>query len=594
MPPLSNYSDSLHGRFTGSILVFCLASWPGIANGSELEDPPERPAAHQLDLLAIAPEGGTQVTPAFTPAEAQGLIGMPVPWQIAQAVPPSGTPAETGASSYPAMPATGGLWVTVWVPYGTPIPDTSGVAVAPTTPWVPPVIVPPSSTPYGSASDAWPGGTAVAYPAPGVVPWGSPYGMAPGSYGMVPSPYGLAPNTYGIAPNPYGYGAVPQLSPVLPPVGQPLSIPPWPTGVAAAPSLPALAGGGQASSPPLGPGTYSPPSNSGISPPLTSQASGLEAAPLAPGIAIAPLLPEPNLNVQGLYVLQGDSSSARARLSGDAFLTPNLLVGGALDLATGPDLTSQDGLQLTELYLATAVSGVPGLRFRLGQLDLTSYFDRNSFSKDISRDFFNSTFLTNPALIAGANVASSHLGGLMQWAITDDIAFNAAVFSSSPDITDFALDGFAGEVDFRTGDLILRGTFVTARDTEFQGTGGRLDSYGLNAEWFIPQANLGFFGRYGYLNNSSSGFSEDNFSLGLNVLDIFMEDDRLGLAYGSSLSTTVPEGVSPDVLELFYDFEVMSHLRLGFTFQQRDQFQESYAGFRIRTDWNLLPGRSLE
>jgi hypothetical protein len=82
--------------------------------------------------------------------------------------------------------------------------------------------------------------------------------------------------------------------------------------------------------------------------------------------------------------------------------------------------------------------------------------------------------------------------------------------------------------------------------------------------------------------------------LGLNVLDIFMEDDRLGLAYGSNLSTTVPEGVSPDVLELFYDFEVVPHLRFGFTFQQRDQFQESYAGFRIRTDWNLLPGRSLE
>ncbi len=168
------------------------------------------------------------------------------------------------------------------------------------------------------------------------------------------------------------------------------------------------------------------------------------------------------------------------------------------------------------------------------------------------------------------------------------------MFSSSPDITDFALDGFAGEVDFRTGDLILRGTFVTARDTEFQGTGGRLDSYGLNAEWFIPQANVGLFGRYGYLNNSNTGFSEDIFTVGLNVLDVFMEDDRLGLGYGNNLPTTVANGVSPDVLELFYEFEVIPHLRLSFTFQQRDQFRESYAGFRIRSDWNLLPGQSLE
>jgi hypothetical protein len=307
-----------------------------------------------------------------------------------------------------------------------------------------------------------------------------------------------------------------------------------------------------------------------------------------------PPLPDPTLNLQGLYVLQGDRSSARARLSGDAFLTPNLVVGGALDLATGPDLTARDGVQLTELYLATAVPGAPGLRFRLGQLDLTSYFDRNSFAKDIARDFFNAALQTNPAVIGGANATASHPGGLVQWAITDDIALNAAVFSSAADITDFALDGFAGEVSFRTGDLILRGTLATSRDTAFQGTGGRLDGYGLNAEWFIPQANLGLFGRYGYLNNRGSGLSEDTFSLGVNLLDVFMADDRLGLGYGRSLSTAVVDGRSSDVLELFYDFELMSNLRIGFTIQQRDQFRESYAGFRLRSDWNLLPGRVLE
>ncbi|TVQ06847.1 MAG: hypothetical protein EA368_15950 [Leptolyngbya sp. DLM2.Bin27] len=380
------------------------------------------------------------------------------------------------------------------------------------------------------------------------------------------------------------------------PAGVPLGVPTLPAGTVpgAVPPLPgaAAAWGQTAPLPPVAAGTYLP---SGTPSGLLGQASGFEVPPLAPEGAIAPAsLPEPNLNLQGLYVLQGDQSSARARLSGDAFLTPNLVVGGALDLVTGPDLTANDGVQLTELYLATAFPGAPGLRFRLGQLDITSYFDRNSFAKDSSRDFFNPVFQTNPAIIGGANATASRPGGLVQWAVTDDITLNAAVFSSAGNITDFALDGFAGEVGFRTGDLILRGTFITSRDTGFQSTGGRLDAYGVNAEWFLPQANLGLFGRYGQLNNSGSGFSGDTFSLGFNLFDVFMEDDRLGLGYGRNLATAAVDGRTPDALELFYDFELLPNLRLGFTFQQRDQFQESFAGFRLRSDFNLLPGRSLE
>lgn len=428
----------------------------------------------------------------------------------------------------------------------------------------------------------------------GVIPWGavpSPYGYgaAPASPQMAPGSYGAVP-VYTQIPPGYGYSAAP--------VYQTAPTPAFNGSTAGA--MPPLPGAtwGQPPLPPVVPGTYLPPENPSGSLPLgqgfVGQSSGLEGTSFAPEAAIAPPLPEPNLDIQGLYVLQGDNSSARARISGDAFLTPNLLVGGALDLVTGPDLTNRDGVQLTELYLATSVPGAPGLRFRLGQLDLTSYFDRNSFSKDISRDFFNAVFQTNPALIAGANATASRPGGLVQWAVTDDITLNAAVFSSAANITDFALDGFAGEVAFRTGDVILRGTFLTSRDTEFQNTGGRLDAYGVNAEWFIPQANLGLFGRYGQLNNSGSGFSGDSYSFGFNLFDIFMEDDRLGLGYGRNLSTAAVNGRTPDALELFYDFELMPNLRLGFTFQQRDQFQESFAGFRIRSDFNLLPGRSLE
>ncbi|MGB7313106.1 MAG: carbohydrate porin [Nodosilinea sp.] len=553
------------------------------------------------NVPTLAPEVGTTIpglpglpSPMFTPAEAAIIPGMPVPWYTAQIPPGTGpsvaAPPEYGAY-YPAVPYPGGTWVMVWMPYGAPGVPAAGITPAGANGLPQPAAGVPTAVPYGIAPQAY---------SVGVVPWGAvpnPYG-----YGAAPAYPQMAPGGYGAVPvytqPPPGYGAAQY--PQTAPAGAPLSVPALPNSTTAGtlPPQPA-ATSGLPLLPPVVPGTYLPPENSSGSSPLgqgvVGQRSGLEGAPLAPDAAIAPpALPEPNLNIQGLYVLQGDNASARARVSGDAFLTPNLLVGGALDLVTGPDLTNRDGVQLTELYLATSVPGAPGLRFRLGQLDLTSYFDRNSFSKDISRDFFNAAFQTSPALIAGANATASRPGGLVQWAVTDDITLNAAVFSSAANITDFALDGFAGEVAFRTGDLILRGTFITSRDTEFQNTGGRLDAYGINAEWFIPEANLGLFGRYGQLNNSGSGFSGDSYSFGLNLFDVFMADDRLGLGYGRNLSTAAVDGRTPDALELFYDFELIPNLRLGFTFQQRNQFQESFAGFRIRSDFNLLPGRSLE
>jgi hypothetical protein len=525
---------------------------------------------------------------------------------------PYTVPAPVGASGYGAQPpAMMTVYLPAWV-YGS-APQFSGQIGQPQGAY-PQVAYPAALYPSGAYPAAVPQASSpqpipqVPYGQVGAIP-GSPQSMAQAPYGQAAIPqlygsggtvlYGNAisgsalPAQPGVQPYALATPIMPQTPlavPTLPggPNGgnQPVPLPPIsPSSLPAQPTLP------QASAP-LYPGTaplQSPEPGTAAIPatvPTTTSATPLpESATVNPNRRIT----EPNLNLQGLYVLQGDNSSARARLSGEAFLTPHLLIGGALDLVTGPDLTNDDGVDLTELYLATAVPGAPGLRFRLGQLDLTSYFDRNSFAKDIGRDFFNSTFHTNPALISGANATASRPAGLVQWAVTDDIALNAAVFSSSSDITDFALDGFAGEVGFRTGNFIVRGTFLTARDSEFQGSGGRLDSYGVNAEWFIPEANIGLFGRYGHLNNDGTGFSGDTYSFGVNALDIFMENDRLGLGYGRNLETTVAAGETPDVLELFYDFEVIPNLRLGFTFQQRNNLQESYAGFRVRGDLDLLP-----
>jgi len=44
------------------------------------------------------------------------------------------------------------------------------------------------------------------------------------------------------------------------------------------------------------------------------------------------------------------------------------------------------------------------------------------------------------------------------------------------------------------------------------------------------------------------------------------------------------------VWELFYDAEVIDHLRAGFSVQQRNAWTETYLGFRVRYDlrWTNL------
>ncbi|HEY9880928.1 MAG TPA: hypothetical protein V6D29_20890 [Leptolyngbyaceae cyanobacterium] len=559
--------------------------------------------------------------------------GIPIPWNVSPAwmVPTSGQPGTVSAPM--------GTWVMVWLPYPSmPVPSAPnqgggqpGAIASPVwSPFMAPAQMPlptngPMLPPGGYPPTAWGSPNSYPYSYPQPYPY-QPYPYQPYAY----QPYIYQPYAYGVPAgtpgNPYGM-PMPQGASVTPSVplypvassgNQPLAVPNLPSQqpgtVPPPPSqpIPIIPNASPGLSPTvpviLGSAPAVFPTPTAIAPTPTAQfvpdaplslqeattpASNTAAAPLALPDDNAPLTPT-DLTLQGLYVLQGSQSSARARLSGSTFLTPNLLVGGTLDLVSGPNLTSDDGVQVTELYLATALPGAPGLRFRLGQLDLTSYFDRNSFAKDIGRDFFNPVFNSNPALIAGLNFNASHPGGLVQWAINDDLSVAASAFSSAAGISGFSLDGFAGEVAFRTGDLILRGTYLTSRDSQFQGTGDRLNSYGVNAEWFIPSANVGLFGRYGRINNTNTGLATDTYSLGINALDLFMENDRLGLAYGRNLSTASVNGKTPDVLEVFYDFEALPNIRLGFTFQQLNQFTESIAGFRIRSDLNLAPSLSLD
>ncbi|BAZ12959.1 hypothetical protein NIES4071_47930 [Calothrix sp. NIES-4071] len=319
-------------------------------------------------------------------------------------------------------------------------------------------------------------------------------------------------------------------------------------------------------------------------------------------------LTEPFVRVEGVYVTQKETS-ARARVTGVYPLTPNTLVGATLDLVSnGSTFTDSrnEGLNINELYFATSLAGLPNLRFVVGQLDLTSYFDRNSFAKDGASQFFNPVFQTNPALAATGIASRPSL--LVNWSVTDNIDAKAAVFSSSNSLSNFTLDGFAGEVGFRYGNAIIRGTYATDRDggnrdsfpeifSLARGSGqfgilrdDREEAYGLNAEVYIPNLKLGLFGRYGRYENRDANRSADTYVLGASLLDLFTPDDRLGIAYGQALtSDSLRRGNRPDVLEMYYDFPFLPNLRLGFTVQGRDSFEETVLGIRVKSDFDITP-----
>jgi hypothetical protein len=185
------------------------------------------------------------------------------------------------------------------------------------------------------------------------------------------------------------------------------------------------------------------------------------------------------LRLQGVYINQGDQSSARARVSALYPLNPRVQFGGTLDLTSEANSFADSptqGLNINELYVATApFADLPNFRLVVGQLDLTSYFDRNSFAKDAATHFFNPVFQTNPAL--SATGIASRPTVLVNWSITDNIEAKAAVFSSARAVNDFAVDGFAGEIGLRYGNGIIRGTLSQIEMLVHGMASGRYSGY---------------------------------------------------------------------------------------------------------------------
>ncbi|MBX2863166.1 MAG: carbohydrate porin [Leptolyngbyaceae cyanobacterium MAG.088] len=317
-----------------------------------------------------------------------------------------------------------------------------------------------------------------------------------------------------------------------------------------------------------------------------------------------PLTP-PSLKLQTAAIQEGDEFSARARVYGHYYLESNIAVVGAVDLSTGDAFSDTDstGFDLTELYVVASPPSVPELRGAVGLIELSSFFDRNSFAKDSLTHFINPVFQTNPAL--ATTQLESQPAALVHWRPIDEVILKAAAFSSGG-FDDFDFDAIAGEIGLNVGNLIVRGTYVSATDNgdrdgiaeSFQinrngvfgpQEGDREVSYGINAEWFIPQLNAGLFGRYGYHRNADLDISGDTYSFGVNFLDLIIDDDRFGIGYGRDLSDDDRrQGKRPDVLETFYDIRLAPNARAAISLQFRDEFSETVLGFRVRADWDLL------
>ena len=569
---------------------------------------PNYPVGAQVPSRAAGPP---QLAPLPYPLFVYGV--MPVPMGYPYPIMP-GNAGYSGSAQTPGMAGVGAL------PYGAP----NYVYVAP----LPPLPVAVNTAGY---------------------PTGYPLGMYPS--GGVPTP-GM-PYVYGtgLPPNAYPYGGVAYPAPGYPPTAY--SVPQgYPAQGYSAQGYPAQGYLPTANSAPQGYSSQGYPSTAysvpqlgttpGVMPPTAqgypSVMPGMTPMPIYPTPvapqpvpqsqpAIAPVssppgqvattskllkstaLNEPSLRFQAVYIYQGDQGSGRARVSGVYPLTPRFLVGGTLDFVDGNAFadTATQGISLNELYFSAAIPDLPNFRLVAGQLDLTSYFDRNSFAKDATTMFFSPVFQTNPALAATG--IGSRQAALVNWSITDSAEVKAAVFSSSQDLSDFSLDGFAGELGIRSGNFIVRATYATNRDggrkDGFQeifqvdrGNGqtgllrsDREESYGFGAEVYIPEIKMGIFGRYGQYYNRGVDRTANTYSLGVTFLDLFAKNDRLGLAYGQGLSNASLRrrlgNAVPDTFEAYYDFALLPNLRLGFSFQANDSFSESILGVRIKTDFNL-------
>ena len=134
---------------------------------------------------------------------------------------------------------------------------------------------------------------------------------------------------------------------------------------------------------------------------VSDEVTALETLPPTPENLEATLENRLETRFQGVVLQEGEDTSARLRATLLYPLSDQWLTGAEVDLAGGEAFGQADrlSLQVNELYAAFAPASIPELRIVVGLIDLTSYFNRNSFVKIEPATFLMRFFRPIPSLV---------------------------------------------------------------------------------------------------------------------------------------------------------------------------------------------------
>jgi hypothetical protein len=211
-------------------------------------------------------------------------------------------------------------------------------------------------------------------------------------------------------------------------------------------------------------------------------------------------------------------------------------------------------LTIREAWLALRFIG-DRLDFYLGKLDLTNYFDRNSFANDETTQFLNAALVNNPMLKQPPN----RVGVTAQWDANRDLSFSLGVQASSDLDEDLLDEPYAIiEIDYHSARFIDGHYRLWARVNKFPENHSRLTwGVGLSLDQLLLPW-LGVFVRAGF--SQIEGVSRTSYAVSTGVWMhsplVQRPKDRLGVGYSFQRETAGHEHLG----EAYYNLFLTDHL----------------------------------
>lgn len=223
---------------------------------------------------------------------------------------------------------------------------------------------------------------------------------------------------------------------------------------------------------------------------------------------------------------------------------------------TNADIESfdSDTVHLTQVYYEHSFG--PGLVVSAGQLDITGYFDTNSFANNERTQFLANTFVNNPAVEFGGTDNFYSPGVRVTWWPVENVDISVGAFEGNGDYVD-AFDNpfYMAELNFalkpagREGNYRVyywnrqgRSDSELANTADPDNTGlikAENKGFGVSIDQMVTE-NLGVWLRAGEQSKKVAQFNA-HLSLGVNISGAAFgrPDDSIGLGVGSSRMSKV-------------------------------------------------------